>query len=116
MLISCLIRSFGQKFLHEIIDPVLHNFIAENRMNVDASSVESDKILYDGAVKTALEFIESVKNSLKNCPLIIRQICNQMYACTATKFPGHELKVISGVIFLRFICPGILSSNIFGIF
>ena len=121
MFITCIIRLYGQSFLQDIISPIITSFISENRMDIPSPSPspspslsplpsDEDRIHYEGSIKTAIEIIEAVERSLPHCPPIIKKILNIVYELTSKKFPGNELKVMTSLLFLRFISPGILSS------
>jgi len=56
-----------------------------------------------------LRIIESVLSKLDNCPNEIRIVCRFIREEVEQKFQGAGLTSVNGFIFLRFICPAILS-------
>lgn len=42
-------------------------------------------------------------------------LCSELYKSTNRKFPDSKFTVIGGLIFLRIICPAIITPEQFGI-
>jgi len=101
-------------------------------MEIDPSKVPTGNI--NANRKNLLQFTENILNrvtSYKNwprfviafikiCPhfIIFRELlatCQTLAERTEAFFPGRRYKVLSGFLFLRFICPAIVSPNSFGI-
>lgn len=45
----------------------------------------------------------------------LRILCRELHLSVREKFPKSEYSVVGGLIFLRFICPAIISPESYGI-
>ncbi|KAJ3429196.1 ras gtpase-activating protein [Anaeramoeba flamelloides] len=57
------------------------------------------------------KFLGNVFNSFDRMPIEFRKICQQLKKSVKKKFPNHTGVTIAGFIFLRYLCPSIISPD-----
>ncbi|KAJ6233105.1 ras gtpase-activating protein [Anaeramoeba flamelloides] len=57
------------------------------------------------------KFLGNVFNSIDRMPIEFRKICQQLKKSVKKKFPNHTGVTIAGFIFLRYLCPSIISPD-----
>eukprot|EP01125_Pyxidicula_operculata_P010375 TRINITY_DN3419_c1_g3_i1.p1 TRINITY_DN3419_c1_g3~~TRINITY_DN3419_c1_g3_i1.p1 ORF type:complete len:669 (+),score=167.06 TRINITY_DN3419_c1_g3_i1:383-2389(+) len=107
-----------QKILRPIISEV---FRARKSCEMDPLRVEDPKVIKKNQ-KNLQEFaeavVDSVCESIHYLPLALRNIFHHVREELKKKFPGDDIVIysgLSGFIFLRFICPAIMSPTMFGL-
>ncbi|XP_041369267.1 ras GTPase-activating protein 1-like [Gigantopelta aegis] len=61
---------------------------------------------------------ETIFKSIDYCPVVLRYVCSCLQKKVVSKWPDDETvktRVVSGFIFLRLICPAILSPKLFNL-
>jgi len=107
-------------FLKTLLGPPIQQLID----NPKTYEINPSKIAPGENIETNLEnckwairlFLDTILNSINNCPMVIRGICYQLRRIVAEKFPESIYTVIGGFYFLRFVCPAIVSPEGFGVF
>jgi neurofibromin 1 len=57
----------------------------------------------------AREFLDTILNLNDTCPKTIRDIARRISTIVSRKFFGSEVKAVGGILFLRIICPSLVS-------
>eukprot|EP01092_Planopodium_desertum_P000331 TRINITY_DN10464_c1_g2_i1.p1 TRINITY_DN10464_c1_g2~~TRINITY_DN10464_c1_g2_i1.p1 ORF type:complete len:209 (+),score=21.93 TRINITY_DN10464_c1_g2_i1:51-629(+) len=60
-------------------------------------------------------FLDSIFQCEKLIPQQFREICESIYLNVVKRFPDSGIRAIGGFIFLRYICPAIVSPTTFGL-
>eukprot|EP01119_Soliformovum_irregulare_P006687 TRINITY_DN1897_c0_g1_i5.p1 TRINITY_DN1897_c0_g1~~TRINITY_DN1897_c0_g1_i5.p1 ORF type:complete len:461 (+),score=104.02 TRINITY_DN1897_c0_g1_i5:649-2031(+) len=110
------LRVVGQPYLHEVMAPLLDQVYA------DASHAEMDPEhpKYTGEAPRKIErlvqeYLHFIFASAERCPGIIRLAFSNIKEMIAVVFPESQLKFVGAFLFLRFICPCIVSPHEFGL-
>lgn len=65
--------------------------------------------------KTCALYLKVIKEHIGSCPLPFRDICHYLREVVRAKYPESSLTAVGGFIFLRFLCPAIVSPDGFNI-
>ena len=60
-------------------------------------------------------FLSAILASAAECPRGIRAICRVLHHVVGAKFPASQLSSVGGFVFLRFLCPAIISPEQVGL-
>eukprot|EP01133_Synstelium_polycarpum_P017457 gene17457-20830_t len=113
-------KLIGGPYLRAALYSVIKNLLddPQQAMEIDPQRLAPGE---DVAANTARllaltsNFIKAIQKSTPLLPAPLREICAYIAKVVAETFPGNEKMAIGGVMFLRFICPAIISPEIFGI-
>ena len=105
----------GSDFLTAVIEPVLQ------KVEKDPSKMKIEK--YGDNPEENIETLLGVLNSLVDSifsssslmPAEIRTICHALVQRARSKFPRNEIHVLAGLVFLRFICPALVTPSKYGL-
>lgn len=133
VLISAYMRHHGHQYLSNTLGPVLRNVIEENRQlssntvssqgssrsantldqgDHPAGDVGPQPILAeDTIILTVSEILDAIDRSILSCPGPIKSLCRYTNEAVAKKYPGNELRIVAGFIFLRFFCPALVKTS-----
>jgi len=112
-LLSEFSRVVGWKFLHKSVRPLIKQIMQKNldieidplrEENEDARNANRERLL-----SAAQEFLDSIVESEPYIQLPVREISMQLAEEAAKKFPEAKYRVVGGFVFLRWICPAIVS-------
>lgn len=95
-------------FIQELIDNSIHFEI--EKLDKPDSSPNRDSELFIFYFK---KLVEIIIESFDVLPLSLRFICSQIYASVNAKFEEASLVAVGSFLFLRFICPAIVSPETF---
>ncbi|KAJ5079862.1 ras gtpase-activating protein [Anaeramoeba ignava] len=96
----------------EVINPFGDDNQSQNEKNAKLAANEQRIELVQ---KYTSKIMNTILNSIQNCPLSFRELCFKLYHKSVERFPDAGLSVISGFFFLRFLCPAIVAPHIFGV-
>eukprot|EP01104_Vermistella_antarctica_P013491 TRINITY_DN4087_c0_g1_i1.p1 TRINITY_DN4087_c0_g1~~TRINITY_DN4087_c0_g1_i1.p1 ORF type:complete len:645 (+),score=101.48 TRINITY_DN4087_c0_g1_i1:389-2323(+) len=85
---------------------------------VDPLKADASTTVRDNAENLAAMtkmFLMRISSTMKDLPPSLRYICHELHRIVTPKFPTAKHSVIGGFIFLRFVCPAIISPEGFGI-
>ncbi|EGG19811.1 neurofibromin [Cavenderia fasciculata] len=112
-------KLIGQPYLKVALYPVMKTLLDNSEsMEIDPSRVGSGEDVVANTnrlLDLTKKFIKAIQDSVPHLPLPFREICNYISKVVNETFPGNEKMAIGGIMFLRFICPAIISPEIFGI-
>eukprot|EP00004_Rigifila_ramosa_P016682 TRINITY_DN397_c0_g2_i1.p1 TRINITY_DN397_c0_g2~~TRINITY_DN397_c0_g2_i1.p1 ORF type:complete len:968 (-),score=231.30 TRINITY_DN397_c0_g2_i1:146-2641(-) len=112
-------RKEGMSYLSSIIGPIVQE-IAETpgSFEVDPSRREDEQELAENTKRlreVAKKMLDTVLASKPTFPPMLRVLCKELHQQTMERFPDQaDMGIISGFIFLRFICPFIIAPGAFG--
>lgn len=70
---------------------------------------EKDEVAIKNLQSVAEAFLSTIRQSISEVPLSLREICSFIGAAVGKKFPESVFTAIGGFVFLRFINPAIVS-------
>jgi len=104
---------YGSNYLIEILKPLIQRILAEDICyEVDPNKKAPNDDLnanLERLRQTSQMFLDSVIGSTDKCPIQFRKICKILIEAVSRKFPEDALSGVRNFIFLRYICPAILS-------
>eukprot|EP01132_Coremiostelium_polycephalum_P003622 gene3622-4511_t len=113
-------KLIGGPYLKSTLYPVIKTLVNNTvgSMEIDPSRITAGDDIQ--ANTTALinltrQLILAIEKSAPTLPMPFREICNYISKVVSEHFPGNEKMAIGGIMFLRFICPAIISPESFGI-
>eukprot|EP00743_Colponemidia_sp_Colp-15_P006314 GILK01006793.1.p1 GENE.GILK01006793.1~~GILK01006793.1.p1 ORF type:complete len:2194 (+),score=417.78 GILK01006793.1:164-6583(+) len=107
-------KRVGQDYLRSVLSPLI-SWVIEQQVNceLDHSRLKENEDRtknLENLRNMATYFLESIFQSLNQCPKTFRQICHYLAEQAASKFgPESRHAAIGGFIFLRFFCPAIVA-------
>ncbi|KAI8979347.1 Rho GTPase activation protein [Mycotypha africana] len=127
------LKSTGRDFLEEAIQPILQRLCQQYRQTVELdtsrlSTNTTELTLADCTeiFKDAQDVWTGIQTAESKCPIELRQVFDHLQTAIIKKFDLHNGKLsrqyqiaqytcVSGFIFLRWICPAIISPKQFGL-
>jgi neurofibromin 1 len=112
-------RTFS--FLENTVGVVLKKFLAENAKNcyeVDPIKVTDQSSLcsnFKNLEDLLTVLLDSFYSSSHLLGYSIRALCTNIFAFLEQKFPGNGRLAVGGFIFLRLVCPAIITPDLYGI-
>ncbi|KAL3229776.1 Inhibitory regulator protein IRA2 [Nakaseomyces bracarensis] len=110
--LSMLARIKGNTYLVYTIKPILLALINNQeafeveKIKPAGQSYERDVILFK---KYMTKILDSINASISSMPAELFYICQTIYLNVKEKFPDYALVAVGSCIFLRFICPALVS-------
>jgi len=118
-LLAAYTKLIGTRYLKETLTPTLQRLIANPlTFEVDPQKLPTgqDRLAnIQNVAKGAEDFLRAVVASVDHCPVQFREVCAYLKQEVGKRFPGAEHSAIGGFIYLRFICPAIVSPEGFGL-
>ncbi|KYR01829.1 hypothetical protein DLAC_01846 [Tieghemostelium lacteum] len=113
-------KLIGTPYLKSTLLPVIKTLLNNtNSMEIDPGKitpgVDDIQANTNALIKLTKQFIQAIQDSVPNLPAPFREISNYIAKVVQESFPGNEKMAIGGIMFLRFICPAIVSPESFGI-
>ncbi|KAJ6242734.1 ras gtpase-activating protein [Anaeramoeba flamelloides] len=105
--LSGVIKEITECGLEFEVDP--NKFMPEELDGVDLDQNMKNLRFYFNKI------LDSIFRSVENAPVGFRIIANSLMVTVSRKFPDNVVSSIGGFIFLRFICPSIVSPKTFGL-
>ncbi|KAJ5070149.1 ras gtpase-activating protein [Anaeramoeba ignava] len=111
---------FGEFFLKKAIQKLVQEVILLNEnLEIYPGKLDSKQDKQESNVKQlehySRSFLDSIFGAISYCPIILRDLCQRLSSITNKKFPNSTYVVLSGFVFLRFICPAIIAPERFNI-
>jgi len=114
-------RIIGLYWVELVLGPLVVN-ICENAtklaVEIDPSKLrpgENRETNVKNLIDSVNAFLSSILNSVSTCPQELREICRHLAENVEKKFPDAKEKAVGAIIFLRLLCPAILSPENFGL-
>ncbi|KAI5961403.1 IRA2 [Candida pseudojiufengensis] len=89
--------------IQEIVSLKIH-FEVEKRESIEDS---------DLFIKYFTKIVDSIVDSLDNLPCSFKFVCGQIYQSVSVKFQDSALIAVGSFLFLRFLCPALISPEQF---
>lgn len=110
--LSMLARLKGNKYLIDTIKPILQELIDKQeafeveKIKSPGQSYERDVTLFK---KYMMKILDAINTSVSLMPPDLFYICQTIYHNVKEKFPDYALVAVGSCVFLRFICPALVS-------
>ncbi|KAF2077194.1 hypothetical protein CYY_001515 [Polysphondylium violaceum] len=112
-------KLIGGPYLRTTLYPVIKTLLNNtSSMEIDPGKITSGDDIQantNALISLTKQFITAIQESTNSMPAPFREICNYISKVVTEAFPGNEKMAIGGIMFLRFICPAIVSPESFGI-
>lgn len=118
-LLAAYTKLIGTRYLKDTLTPTLQRLIANppplelDPQKLPAGQDRATNI--ENVTKAADDFLKAIEASVEHCPVQFREICAYLQQEVGKRFPGAEHAAIGGFIYLRFICPAIVSPDGYGL-
>ncbi|CCE65652.1 hypothetical protein TPHA_0M00770 [Tetrapisispora phaffii CBS 4417] len=104
--------SRGHEYLVDVLKPALSNIVCSNDL-MDIEKLDPDDPETGHKVSIYLSYfdkiVESIIGSQDIFPESFFDVCKSIYDVTTTRFRDHGEIAVSAFLFLRFICPSIIT-------
>ncbi|KAL6451004.1 IRA2 Inhibitory regulator protein IRA2 [Candida maltosa Xu316] len=100
-------QASGLKYLEKVIRPIIEELV-NNDVQVEVEKKDTAETA-DLFMDYLTRIVDSIVNSSDDLPDAFKWICGEVYEAVSTKFPNAAYSAVSGFIFLRFICPAVIS-------
>ncbi|KAJ3427978.1 neurofibromin [Anaeramoeba flamelloides] len=118
-LITAYTNRVGITYLKKVIRPI----VVEMSRIVGSFEIDENKLIKgenlsdnrERLKKYSIKIMNSILNSIRYCPLVLRDLASILCISSEMKFPQAKYLIISGFFFLRFISPTIVIPESFGI-
>ena len=118
-LLAAYSKLIGKDYLKAAVAPEIKELIKNTpNFEIDPALLSPDEDLeqnQSNVIKICESFLKYFSNTIEKCPRPIKEICHFLKGSIRNKFPGAEYTAIGGFMFLRFICPAIISPDQFSI-
>ncbi|CAK7915257.1 hypothetical protein CAAN3_17S00804 [[Candida] anglica] len=118
-LLSNFARDYGSKYLEQTLGSFIRELNEENVIlevekvsNSDEKSDIDDKDA-DLFVKYLRKLVTAISESTEFAPKSFKFICREIYSCVKSKNEDDSIIAVGSYLFLRFLCPSIVSSDVF---
>eukprot|EP01119_Soliformovum_irregulare_P019017 TRINITY_DN5943_c0_g1_i1.p1 TRINITY_DN5943_c0_g1~~TRINITY_DN5943_c0_g1_i1.p1 ORF type:complete len:2529 (-),score=855.67 TRINITY_DN5943_c0_g1_i1:42-7628(-) len=118
-LLAAFSKLMGREYLCNTLAPTIHSIIADNlTFELDPNKLPKGQTMEQNVtnvLKVSQQFMSAIVKSVDDCPLPLREVCHFMHQAVHERFPTFENSAVGGFIFLRFLCPAIISPEGFGV-
>lgn len=117
-LIGAYTRLCGQAYLGDLLRPLIGELAASgDDLEVDPTKCdEAAARAHQPLLRSWAErFLAAVYESLPTCPLPLRWLCARVVQASVHRFPDSKLASAGGFLFLRFICPALMTPKARGV-
>ncbi|EAZ62896.2 Ras GTPase activating protein RasGAP/neurofibromin [Scheffersomyces stipitis CBS 6054] len=109
-LLSNYARDHGLDYLENTLKPVIED-IVNNEVIFEVEKVDQgDSVVF---MKYFNKLVDSIVSSAESLPDSFKFICAEVYRCVQKKFEDAALIAVGSFVFLRFLCPAIISPEAF---
>ncbi|EGC37443.1 hypothetical protein DICPUDRAFT_53972 [Dictyostelium purpureum] len=115
-LMTAFTRMTGRPYLVSTLKPVVDKLLKDpSGYELDPEKTANTEGNVQRLAQICQEFLESIYNSIDQCPLPFREMANHLQNEVVKIFPESKHTSVGGFIFLRFFCPCILSPDTCGV-
>lgn len=109
-ILNNLSKDYGEEYLSKVIKPFVEEMISSNiRFDVDKDYINEDNAtLFINSLKKLVNLI--LESSSEMHP-VLKFVCFRIYSSVKTKFENASLVAVGSFVFLRFICPVLISPS-----
>lgn len=112
-------RFAGQDYLQEALLPVVRALLTSNlTCELDPTKLPEGQSLeqnQQNVISLTKQVLERLDDTVHLLPSTFRDVCGFLMAAVERKFPEHGVMAVGGFMFLRFICPALVSQDSFGL-
>jgi len=111
-LLTAYVKRIGQSFLKNVIAPQVQITLSQKvNVEVDPNKDPNAKKNIEKLKSVVEQYLHTIMDSIQLLPPEIREICSFIKTEVDKKFPGNGLPMVGGFVFLRFICPSIVTPD-----
>ncbi|KAK6203153.1 uncharacterized protein RJT21DRAFT_119299 [Scheffersomyces amazonensis] len=111
-LLSNFVKDYGTEYLVTTLKPFVQELI-DNDIICQVEKVETTTTDTELFMKYFNQLVDIITESIDNIPDSFKFICSEIYICVEKKFTDSALIAVGSFLFLRFICPAIVSPEVF---
>jgi len=120
-LLTVFARKVGQQYIEQLLKPLLFQVkslkldeyeLDKNRLTQSEYNLETNA---NNLISLCRSFIQRVLDSEPEFPPLLRILCNELHTEVKNRFPSSEYSCVGGFIFLRYLCPALVTPEQFGI-
>ncbi|RCK63471.1 Inhibitory regulator protein IRA1 [Candida viswanathii] len=100
-------QAYGIDYLDKVIQPIIEDLVV-NDVQFEVEKVDTSETT-DLFMTYLDRIVNLIVNSTDELPNAFKWLCAEVYNIVAVKFPEAAYDAVSSFIFLRFICPAIIS-------
>eukprot|EP01101_Sappina_pedata_P006778 TRINITY_DN3465_c0_g1_i1.p1 TRINITY_DN3465_c0_g1~~TRINITY_DN3465_c0_g1_i1.p1 ORF type:complete len:871 (-),score=186.52 TRINITY_DN3465_c0_g1_i1:51-2663(-) len=122
---SCAIKTMsryfcmeGKQYLQSCVLPLIKQISIAGSLEVNPEKAQEGESVQANCYKLlgiAQEFLESVLRSPRQCPVKFRHLFSAVRGQMSKVFPELTQQIVGSLLFLRFICPAIISPHKYGL-
>ncbi|OLL22701.1 Neurofibromin [Neolecta irregularis DAH-3] len=116
-MLSAFAQAHGSEYLKTVLQPIIHDLLEHSgqlNIELDPQKAGPDVDLSDNVMQLILvtqRVIDQICDSVKDFPVLLRDICAHIDLKASELHPRSATKAVGGFVFLRFICPAIVSPD-----
>lgn len=109
-ILNNLSKDYGDRYLSKVIKPFVEDMISENiRFDVDKDYINQESaILFINSLRKLVNLILECVGEMHP---VLKFVCSRIYNAVKTKFENASLVAVGSFVFLRFICPVLISPS-----
>ncbi|KAI5954646.1 IRA2 [Candida jiufengensis] len=104
-------QDHGLDYLHKILLPVIQEILDSNiQFEVEKRESPEDSDLF---IRFFGKLVDVIVSSFDDLPCSFKFVCGQIFSAVSIKFEDSALIAVGSFIFLRFLCPALISPEQF---
>ena len=111
VLIATFFRYHLHTFLVDRLSNLIHLSLQHPIFEDSSEDPETETAKEHAIIDLATKIFDIVESSVIEFPDVMKGICSYISQTVSSKYPGQELKVMAGFLFLRLLCPLLLSGT-----
>ncbi|ODV78244.1 ras GTPase activating protein RasGAP/neurofibromin [Suhomyces tanzawaensis NRRL Y-17324] len=110
-LLSNFATNHGEEYLSTTLKPFIEELVEKDiTVEVERAADIHDTDIY---IEYFTKLVDLIVGSIKSIPPSFKFICAEIYNCVKLKFEEASLIAVGSFLFLRFLCPAIISPETF---
>ncbi|GAM23465.1 hypothetical protein SAMD00019534_066400 [Acytostelium subglobosum LB1] len=118
-MIASYIKLIGQPYLKQALFPVINKLLTNKEsMEIDPTKLGPGEDINSNVARLSIlarQFIRSINDTVGSVPSSVKELAAYISKTVHEFFPGAEKLTIIGILFLKYICPAIITPENFGI-
>ncbi|KAK6463983.1 ras GTPase activating protein RasGAP/neurofibromin [Scheffersomyces coipomensis] len=111
-LLSNFVKDYGNDYLLTTLKPFVQELV-DNDIVCQVEKADTSEADTKMFMKYFNKLVDIITSSNDNIPSSFKFICSEIYKCVEKKFTDAALVAVGSFLFLRFICPAIVSPEVF---
>lgn len=100
-------HAYGVEYLENVVQPIVKELV-DNEVQFEVEKVDTPETA-DLFMNYLNRIVDLIVNSINELPTPFKWLCGEVYSTVIKKFPDAACSAVSSFIFLRFLCPAIIS-------